>query len=115
MTKTKNERQKRWHHRNPWARFLIKARQRCNNKNHEKYHLYGGRGIQCRLTLAEVYTLYIRDKAGEMKQPSIDRIDPDGHYEFGNCRFLELPVNRSLHRPCNSAPNVAENYPATFT
>ena len=28
-----------------------------------------------------------------MKQPTIDRIDNNGHYELSNCRFIEMKVN----------------------
>ncbi len=40
--------------------------------------------------------LWIRDKAGKMKRPSIDRINSGGNYTLNNCRFIELSAN--IHR-----------------
>lgn len=57
------------------------------------YYRYGGRGIECRITEEELKELWFQDKAYEMDQPSIDRIDNDGHYEYSNCRFIELEEN----------------------
>ena len=42
--------------------------------------------------------LWLRDEAANMKKPSIDRKDKDGHYVFGNCRFIELSNNSKLAR-----------------
>jgi hypothetical protein len=77
----------------PWKRFLRSIKNRCNNKNAYKYNRYGGRGIKCQITLEEVKELWFRDKAYEMKRPSIDKIDNDSHYSIDNCRFLELSKN----------------------
>ena len=68
-------------------------RTRCNNPNIKCYKYYGGKGVKCLITLDEVRMLYLRDNAGDMKQPSIDRIYGDGNYVFGNCRFIEAAEN----------------------
>lgn len=34
-----------------------------------------------------------------MKCPSIDRINPDGHYELSNCQFIEKLDNVRKARP----------------
>jgi hypothetical protein len=78
----------------PWKYTLGSIIQRCENKNHRRYKDYGGRGIICLITLEELKELWFRDKAFEMKQPSIDRIDNDGNYEFSNCQYIELSKNR---------------------
>ncbi len=41
----------------------------------------------------EIKELWFRDKAYEMKQPSIDRIDNDDNYIFNNCEFIEKDEN----------------------
>ena len=77
----------------PWLSSYYEARKRCTTKNHNRYHRYGGRGIKCLISKDEIKELWFRDKAWLLKKPSIDRIDNDGHYEYGNCRFIELGEN----------------------
>lgn len=74
----------------PWRFTLYGINQRCNNIN---YKDYGGRGIKCLITADELKELWFRDKAYEMKEPSIDRIDNNGDYTFKNCRYLEHKEN----------------------
>ena len=77
----------------PWKSTYAHIRQRVYNKNNHKYKYYGGKGIKCLITADELKKLWIRDKAYLMKRPSIDRIDPDGHYILHNCRYIELSEN----------------------
>lgn len=77
----------------PWTKFYNYAWKRCNLKNSDNYYRYGGRGIKFLLTMNDIAYLWFRDKAYKMKQPSLDRIDSDGNYEFKNCQFLELRDN----------------------
>lgn len=77
----------------PWLVSYMSAEQRCNNKNNHNYKRYGGCGILFKLTKTEVAQLWERDKARLMKWPTIDRINNDGNYEFGNCRFIEMSEN----------------------
>ena len=86
-------RQDRWKKRNPWERYLTWARQRCNNPKNKVFKNYGGRGIRCELTLAEIRGLWDKNKAEKLKKPSLDRIDSDGNYAIGNVRFIEFCEN----------------------
>ena len=88
------ERLQRWRKQFPWLTALHGIHDRINNKNNPEYHRYGGRGIKCYLTKDEIKELWFRDKAYEMKIPTIDRINNDGNYEFKNCRFLEKSKNQ---------------------
>jgi hypothetical protein len=74
----------------PWIRTLVSINQRCNNPKNERYNQYGKRGIKNYLTKEDIKFLWVRDRAFEMMQPTIDRKDNDGHYELSNCQFLEL-------------------------
>jgi hypothetical protein len=53
------------------------------------------KGIKVSVRPAELRQLFMRDKAYLMKRPSVDRIDPDGHYVYENIRWVELDLNRS--------------------
>jgi hypothetical protein len=67
---------------------------RCNNSRTNKFVHYGGKGIQNHLSFADLQRLWQRDRALEMKQPSIDRLDSTKNYFVDNCRFIEFDENR---------------------
>jgi len=60
--------------------------------------MYGGKGIRCLISWFEVAQIWFRDAAWMMREPHLDRIDPEKHYEFSNCRFIEGTLNRQLAR-----------------
>ncbi len=92
--KNKISKQKKDHHKKyPWRYVLRYIKNRCNNPKADNYEYYGDRGIECRITEEELKILWFRDKAWLLNQPSIDRKDNDGHYEFDNCQFIELSLN----------------------
>ena len=62
-------------------------RQRCTNPNNKDYSYYGGRGIQvCKQW--DDFAVFLRDVG---RRPSneltLDRINNDGNYAPGNCRW----------------------------
>ena len=73
---------------------FFNIRQRCTNPNDPKYQWYGGKHISPQIALEEIIYLWVRDKAGSMIQPSIDRLDCAGDYTLENCRFIEMDENR---------------------
>jgi len=90
---------KRWLEKNPWFGNHHKAKQRCTNPKEPYYEKYGGRGVKFLMTVKDFKHLWFRDKAHDMKRPSIDRIDNNGHYELSNCQYLEISENcRKSHK-----------------
>jgi len=77
----------------PWINVRNNAKQRCENKNHQSFKYYGGRGIKCFITEDEIEKLWFRDKAWLLVIPSLDRKDNNGDYTFDNCRFIEMSEN----------------------
>ena len=72
-------------------------RRRCYDANGKDYKNYGGRGIAVCHAWRESFEAFYRDM-GPRPSPthSIDRINNDGHYEPGNCRWADrLTQNRN--------------------
>jgi hypothetical protein len=99
---------------NPWINSYTNARQRCMDKNCKDYPHYGGRGILFKITREQVKELWFRDKAYEMKKPSINREDNDGNYEFDNCEFIEMGKNSAERNTRVSKPVLQYDLDGNF-
>jgi hypothetical protein len=90
---------------------LYNLRSKCNNPNSQSYKYYGGKGVKCLLSLADLEFLWERDRAVQLSQPSLDRIDSNGNYELSNCRFIEHSENsRRNHSKCHYCGGDIEPY-----
>ena len=81
---------------NSWMAMM----QRCTNKNIKAFHRYGGRGIRVCDRWTNISNFVSDMGERPSKKHSIDRINNEGNYEPGNCRWATSKV-QTLNK-CNA-------------
>jgi hypothetical protein len=83
-------------------------KQRCQNKKHEHFDTYGGRGIQVCEEWKNSFDAFVAWATQHGYQPNlqIDRIDNDKGYSPDNCRFVTPSENaRNKRKPASPRRN----------
>lgn len=72
---------------------------RCYNENHRAFQWYGGKGVTVCDRWRGSFENFLNDM-GPKPAPgfTIDRVDSDGDYEPGNCRWLSMSENTRRSR-----------------
>lgn len=86
-------------------RAWIHMRGRCNTKTDHRYEYYGGRGISV-CSRWDDYENFLADMGRRPDGYSLDRIDVNGNYEPGNCRWAsEITQKNNTRRNVNIEHN----------
>ena len=87
-----------------WRNIML----RCYYPSAISWKYYGGRGISVCDRWRESFENFLADMGTRpTSKHSIDRIDPNGNYEPGNCRWVTADVQSRNQRPRTKGKGVA--------
>lgn len=74
-------------------------RKRCLDSGHHGWQYYGGRGVKIHPSWIFNYDQFKADMGPRPEGMTLDRIDVNGNYEPGNCRWATPSQQRRNQRP----------------
>ena len=83
---------------------------RCRNEKLAAYQNYGGRGISVCERWRNSFAAFVEDMGEAPPDRSIDRINNDGNYEPGNCRWATRKEQNANQRPKKSKRASASHH-----
>ncbi len=86
----------------PEYRSWEKMLSRCTNPHNNRFELYAGRGITVCDRWRHSFELFLADMGKRPRGTSIERIENDGNYEPGNCKWATPKEQISNRRRPNN-------------
>lgn len=89
--------------------------QRCQNPNDRAFNFYGAKGVKRIYEPREFIAWFVVQYSSkkEWNRATVDRIDSNGNYEFGNIQLIELSENtkrRNLEHGNPSASKIVMTF-----
>jgi hypothetical protein len=85
----------------------VAMKARCLNVQHPNYHQYGGRGIKVCDRWLNSFENFLNDVGIKpTKKHTLDRINNDGNYEPGNCRWVTIQQQQVNRRNNTDSPGI---------